>query len=78
MKSMNQRHLPGYRGWSKIRRRDTTEAVIGAVTGTLTLCQKCDLRLLGPLPRQLARPLTLTGTDQVLTIEVDPAGQSAG
>ncbi|WP_240805662.1 hypothetical protein [Streptomyces sp. A1547] len=28
--------MAGYRGWTKIRRRDTTEAVIGAVTGTLT------------------------------------------
>ncbi|MFI5987794.1 ATP-dependent DNA ligase [Streptomyces sp. NPDC051555] len=34
-KSMAQKYLPGYRGWTKIRRRDTTEAVIGAITGTL-------------------------------------------
>lgn len=25
---------PSYRGWTKIRRRDTTEAIVGAVTGT--------------------------------------------
>lgn len=32
-----ERSLPRwYRGWTKIRRRDTTEAIIGAVTGTLT------------------------------------------
>lgn len=35
VKGMHQRYLPGYRGWFKIRRRDTTEAIIGAVTGTL-------------------------------------------
>ncbi|MFE3864760.1 ATP-dependent DNA ligase [Streptomyces goshikiensis] len=35
IKPLNGRYLPGYRGWTKIRRRDTTEAVIGAVTGTL-------------------------------------------
>ncbi|MER5570486.1 ATP-dependent DNA ligase [Streptomyces goshikiensis] len=33
IKGQSQRYLPGYR---QIRRRDTTEAVIGAVTGTLT------------------------------------------
>ncbi|WP_243879397.1 ATP-dependent DNA ligase [Streptomyces sp. KS 21] len=36
VKGQAQRYLPGYRGWTKIRRRDTTEAVIGAVTGALT------------------------------------------
>nr|WP_308345239.1 hypothetical protein [Streptomyces sp. ISL-94] len=29
-----QRYRPGYREWTRIRRRDTTEAVIGAITGT--------------------------------------------
>ncbi|MFJ3637552.1 ATP-dependent DNA ligase [Streptomyces sp. NPDC090112] len=36
IKGMNQRYLPNHRGWTKVRRRDTTEAVIGAITGTLT------------------------------------------
>ncbi|MER6317022.1 ATP-dependent DNA ligase [Streptomyces sp. NPDC001581] len=36
IKSMSQRYLPGYRGWTKIRRRDTTETIVGAITGTLT------------------------------------------
>ncbi|WCD91284.1 DNA ligase C (plasmid) [Streptomyces xanthophaeus] len=36
IKPLTSRYLPGYRGWSKLRRRDTTEAVVGAVTGTLT------------------------------------------
>ncbi|WP_328786245.1 ATP-dependent DNA ligase [Streptomyces sp. NBC_00273] len=36
VKPLNGRYLPGYRGWTKIRRRDTTEAVVGAITGTLT------------------------------------------
>ncbi|MFJ6785283.1 ATP-dependent DNA ligase [Streptomyces yangpuensis] len=35
IKGMNQRYLPNHRGWTKVRRRDTTEAVIGAITGTL-------------------------------------------
>ncbi|MFE5560255.1 ATP-dependent DNA ligase [Streptomyces sp. NPDC056544] len=35
IKGMNQRYLPNHRGWTKIRRRDTTEAVLGAITGTL-------------------------------------------
>ncbi|WP_037890881.1 ATP-dependent DNA ligase [Streptomyces sp. NRRL S-87] len=36
VKGLDTRYLPGHRGWTKIRRRDTTEAVIGAVTGTLS------------------------------------------
>ncbi|WP_404955580.1 STAS domain-containing protein [Streptomyces sp. 147326] len=43
----------------------------------LTYNDRCDLRLAGPLPRQLARLLTLTGTDQVLTIEDDLVGGPA-
>ncbi|MDA5286306.1 ATP-dependent DNA ligase [Streptomyces sp. Isolate_45] len=35
-KPMGARYLQGHRGWTKIKRRDTTEAVIGAITGTLT------------------------------------------
>ncbi|WP_329125104.1 ATP-dependent DNA ligase [Streptomyces sp. NBC_01353] len=34
VKAMNQPYRPGYRGWYKLRRRDTTEAIIGAITGT--------------------------------------------
>ncbi|WP_240802095.1 ATP-dependent DNA ligase [Streptomyces sp. A1136] len=34
VKAMNQLYQPGYRSWHK-RRRDTTEAIIGAITGTL-------------------------------------------
>ncbi|WP_435813586.1 ATP-dependent DNA ligase [Streptomyces sp. NBC_01310] len=36
IKSMSQRYLPGCRGWTKIRRRYTTETIVGAITGTLT------------------------------------------
>ncbi|MEU9255463.1 ATP-dependent DNA ligase [Streptomyces sp. NPDC048270] len=36
IKSLNSRYLTGYCGWTKIRRRDTTEAIVGAITGTLT------------------------------------------
>ncbi|THA53271.1 ATP-dependent DNA ligase [Streptomyces sp. A1136] len=35
VKAMNQPYRPGYRGWYKLRRRDTVEAIIGAITGTL-------------------------------------------
>ncbi|MFE1413437.1 ATP-dependent DNA ligase [Streptomyces sp. NPDC058746] len=34
IKPLTSKYLPSYRRWTKIRRRDTTEAVIGAVTGT--------------------------------------------
>lgn len=36
IKPLNSRYLPGYRGGTKIRRRDTTETIVGAITGTLT------------------------------------------
>ncbi|WP_392895657.1 ATP-dependent DNA ligase [Streptomyces sp. LN699] len=36
VKGMNHRYTQAARAWYKIRRRDTTEAVIGAVTRTLT------------------------------------------
>ncbi|MFE2553657.1 ATP-dependent DNA ligase [Streptomyces sp. NPDC059355] len=36
IKPLTSKYLPNYRGWTKVRRRDTTEAIIGAVTGTLT------------------------------------------
>jgi ATP-dependent DNA ligase len=35
IRGSNQRYLPGARALYKVRRRDTTEAVIGAITGTL-------------------------------------------
>ncbi|WP_371606844.1 ATP-dependent DNA ligase (plasmid) [Streptomyces sp. NBC_01213] len=34
-KSLTGRYRPGVRGWTKVRRRNTTEALIGGVTGTL-------------------------------------------
>ncbi|MFJ8589309.1 ATP-dependent DNA ligase [Streptomyces sp. NPDC093595] len=34
-KPLRQPYQPGVRGWRKIRHRHTTEAIIGAVTGTL-------------------------------------------
>ncbi|WP_234444190.1 MULTISPECIES: ATP-dependent DNA ligase [Streptomyces] len=33
-KRLGRRYEPGRRGWSKVRSRETTEAVVGAVTGT--------------------------------------------
>ncbi|KMO93795.1 ATP-dependent DNA ligase [Streptomyces roseus] len=44
IKPLTSKYLPNTRGWTKVRRRDTTEAVIGAVTGTLARPQ---LLLLG-------------------------------
>ncbi|MEV7417695.1 ATP-dependent DNA ligase [Streptomyces sp. NPDC089919] len=35
IKPLNSRYAPGARGWTKVRCRDSLEAVIGAVTGTL-------------------------------------------
>ncbi|MFD9380831.1 hypothetical protein ACFWBH_35875 [Streptomyces sp. NPDC059999] len=35
VKGMNRRYRPGARPWTKIRRRGTTEVIIGAITGTL-------------------------------------------
>ncbi|MFP1629894.1 ATP-dependent DNA ligase [Streptomyces sp. 5K101] len=35
IKGLRQRYVPGARAWFKVRRRETTEAVIGAVTGSL-------------------------------------------
>ncbi|MFF9870205.1 ATP-dependent DNA ligase [Streptomyces sp. NPDC013953] len=35
IKGLAQRYLPGARGWFKVRRRNTTEAVIGGITGSL-------------------------------------------
>ncbi|MFI8281090.1 RNA ligase family protein [Streptomyces sp. NPDC085929] len=37
VKPQTSPYMPGHRGaWTKVRRRDTTEAIIGATTGTLT------------------------------------------
>ncbi|MFI8392850.1 RNA ligase family protein [Streptomyces sp. NPDC085540] len=36
IKPLNGRYLPGYRGLTKIRRRATTETIVGVITGTLT------------------------------------------
>ncbi|MFD4867354.1 ATP-dependent DNA ligase [Streptomyces sp. NPDC058412] len=35
IKPLTSRYLTGYRGWTKIRRRGTTEMIVGAITGTL-------------------------------------------
>ncbi|MFF3980744.1 hypothetical protein [Streptomyces sp. NPDC001828] len=35
VKAQGQRYLTGARAWTKVRRRDTTEALIGAITGSL-------------------------------------------
>ncbi|MFD3546812.1 STAS domain-containing protein [Streptomyces sp. NPDC058655] len=43
----------------------------------LTLCRAHELRLVGPLPRQLARLLAVTGADQVFTIEDATADETA-
>ncbi|MEU9061765.1 ATP-dependent DNA ligase [Streptomyces sp. NPDC048430] len=35
LKSLTGRYRPGVRGWTKVRRRNSTEALIGGVTGSL-------------------------------------------
>ncbi|MFD3682282.1 STAS domain-containing protein [Streptomyces sp. NPDC058613] len=57
--------------------RDVTFADSTFLNLLLTFHSACDLRLAGPLPRQLARLLTVTGTDRVLTIEDAAAGNAA-
>ncbi|MFE4082903.1 ATP-dependent DNA ligase [Streptomyces sp. YIM B13502] len=39
IRGREQRYIPGARGWYKIRRRDTTEGIVGAITGTLRRSQ---------------------------------------
>ncbi|MFE1521100.1 hypothetical protein ACFW9I_30385 [[Kitasatospora] papulosa] len=34
-KSLTGLYRPGVRGWTKVRRRNTTEALIGGITGSL-------------------------------------------
>ncbi len=48
MRPVSRFYLPNYRGWSKVRRRDTTEAIVGAITGTLARPQ---VLVLGPARR---------------------------
>ncbi|MFD3808620.1 STAS domain-containing protein [Streptomyces sp. NPDC058611] len=57
--------------------RDVTFADSTFLNLLLTFHHACDLRLTGPLPRQLARLLTVTGTDQVLTVEDATADKAA-
>ncbi|MFE9481282.1 hypothetical protein ACFYNM_22080 [Streptomyces spororaveus] len=60
VKNMNQQYRPGARdrAWTKIRRRNTTEAIIGAVTGTLTRPQLLILGRYDPTGR--LRPIGRT------------------
>ncbi|MEU9530654.1 ATP-dependent DNA ligase [Streptomyces sp. NPDC048210] len=83
VKSLTGRYRPGVRGWTKVRRRNTTEALIGAVTGSLhrplvLLLGRYDttgrLRLVGktvplkPAPaRDLADHLTAAGPNHPWT-----------
>ncbi|MEV5864302.1 ATP-dependent DNA ligase [Streptomyces sp. NPDC052071] len=83
VKSLTGRYRPGVRGWTKVRRRNTTEALIGAVTGSLhrpqvLLLGRYDttgrLRLVGktvPLKpaqaRDLAEHLTAAGPEHPWT-----------
>lgn len=36
VKPLTSKYLPNYRAWTKVPRRATTEAITGAITGTLT------------------------------------------
>ncbi|MFF3215647.1 STAS domain-containing protein [Streptomyces sp. NPDC002886] len=44
----------------------------------LTVRAQCDLLLLGPLPRQLARLLEMTGANLLFAVDDGPAERTAG
>ncbi|MGW0396225.1 ATP-dependent DNA ligase, partial [Streptomyces sp. NPDC003042] len=83
IKGIGQKYLPGTREWFKVRRRETTEAIVGGITGTLSRPQllvlgRYDadgrLRAVGratPLKpdaaRRLAGHLTAAGSDHPRT-----------
>jgi ATP-dependent DNA ligase len=48
IKALNEAYLPGRRAWFKLRTRATAEAIVGAVTGTLTAPDRLILALPGP------------------------------
>ncbi|MEU4359316.1 hypothetical protein ACFYNW_38110 [Streptomyces virginiae] len=63
VKPLTSRYLTGYRGWTKIRRRDITETIVGAITGTQTRPQLLALgrhdtggHLWGGRPHRTAAP----------------------
>ncbi|MGI5532546.1 ATP-dependent DNA ligase [Streptomyces syringium] len=70
-KGLKTTYTPGRRGWVKVRRRHTTEAVIGAVTGSL---QRPQLLVLGRY--DTGRRLRAVGRTTVL--KPDAARQLAG
>ncbi|MFD3875125.1 hypothetical protein [Streptomyces sp. NPDC058623] len=70
VKAVNQRYLPNTRGWTKVRRRDTREAIIGAITGTLTRPQLLILGRHDPAGR-------LRTVGRTVTLRQDQARQVA-
>ncbi|MFB6984498.1 hypothetical protein [Streptomyces sp. NPDC056304] len=57
IRRLGQKYRPGVRGWRKIRRRETTEAINGGLSGTLHRPQLVLGRYdTGGRPRALARP----------------------
>lgn len=75
-KNLTGTYRPGARGWSKIRRRDSTEAVIGGVTGTL---RRPQLLLLGRFDRGRLRAVGRTAplkedAARLLSAHLTPAG----
>ncbi|MGW7064801.1 ATP-dependent DNA ligase [Streptomyces sp. NPDC054904] len=71
IKSLTGRYTPGYRGWTKVRRRDSTEAIIGAITGTLARPQ---LLVLGRHDTEGR----LRAVGRTVTLRPDQARQVAG
>jgi ATP-dependent DNA ligase len=45
IKGLGDRYRPGVRGWLKLRTRSTADAVVGAVTGTITQPERLVLGL---------------------------------
>jgi ATP-dependent DNA ligase len=54
IKGLSTRYEPGKRGWSKLRVRDTTDVIVGAVTGTIDHPRRLIIAL--PLPDGELRP----------------------
>ncbi|MFF9786289.1 ATP-dependent DNA ligase [Streptomyces nigrescens] len=76
-KRLGQRYLPGRRGWRKFRLRQSTEAVVGAVTGSVAVPSSA---LLGRFDadghmRYVGRSTVLNvASRQALAAELQPAG----
>ncbi|CAM5686956.1 ATP-dependent polynucleotide modifying protein OS=Streptomyces glaucescens OX=1907 GN=SGLAU_33055 PE=3 SV=1 [Streptomyces glaucescens] len=80
MRGSGQRYLPGARALYKVRRRDTTEAVIGAITG---IVRRPQVLVLGRLDeaeafRPVCRSTPLRPDPGGVPFRCRPPGRSIG